>query len=370
MRFEYFQMIDRIVALDVGERTVRSVCIVPKESTIFEGHFPGYPLMPGVLQIECMAQTCGWLVTAINRFTSMPFLIGVKEAKFRSPVLPGEELEFDGKIVHEGSGFCGRRMQRTPAGTSRSVKRRSLIASCRSQFRIPQSHAGMGGADRSAGQRARRGAPQVTERREVWITGVGLITCLGEGLEATWSHLERGDPPPYDDKSFAPYIVHPLAPLNFDKQIPKKSDQRQMELWQRIGVYAAGLALGDAGIAGKPELLDVTDMIVAAAGGERDVPADSAILTGLRKVAERAPVPQRAADERSAPYPVSGAASQSPCRQHFDRPRRRRLLAHILGRGVGRRRRGADRAGAHRRRTKRIDAGRRRLSTRPAGTFF
>jgi 3-oxoacyl-[acyl-carrier-protein] synthase II len=129
----------------------------------------------------------------------------------------------------------------------------------------------------------------VTDRREVWITGVGLITCLGEGLDANWTHLERGDPPPYDAKSFAPYIVHPLAAVNFDKQIPKKGDQRQMELWQRIGVYAAGLALDDAGIAGKPDLLDATDMIVAAAGGERDVPADSAILTGLRKVTERGP---------------------------------------------------------------------------------
>ena len=118
MRFEYFRMIDRIAALDVGGRTVRSVCTVPTESTIFEGHFPGYALMPGVLQIECMAQTCGWLVIAINRMATMPFLIGVKEAKFRSPVLPGEELEFEGKIIHEGSGFTvgeckGRRQGRT-----------------------------------------------------------------------------------------------------------------------------------------------------------------------------------------------------------------------------------------------------------------
>ena len=105
MRFEYFQMIDRIAALDTTERTVRSVCSVPMQSTIFEGHFPGYPLMPGVLQIECMAQTCGWLVIATGRFATMPFLIAVKEAKFRSPVLPGEELEFEGKIIHEGSGF-------------------------------------------------------------------------------------------------------------------------------------------------------------------------------------------------------------------------------------------------------------------------
>ena len=123
--------------------------------------------------------------------------------------------------------------------------------------------------------------------REVWITGVGLLTGLGEGLDAAWQHLERGEPAPHDDKSFAPYIVHPLPPMSFDRQIPKKSDQRQMEMWQRIGVYAAGLALGDAGIAGKPELLDRTDMIVAAGGGERDIAVDTAILAGMRTAAER-----------------------------------------------------------------------------------
>ena len=123
----------------------------------------------------------------------------------------------------------------------------------------------------------------MTERREVWITGVGLLTCLGEGLEKAWQHLERGDPPPYDDKSFAPYIVHQLPPMSFDKQIPKKSDQRQMETWQRVGVYSAGMALTDAGIAGNAELLDHTDMIVAAGGGERDIAVDTAIMAGVRK---------------------------------------------------------------------------------------
>jgi 3-oxoacyl-[acyl-carrier-protein] synthase II len=123
----------------------------------------------------------------------------------------------------------------------------------------------------------------VTHRREVWITGVGLLTCLGEGLEQAWEHLERGDAPAYDDKSFAPYIVHQLPSMSFDKQIPKKSDQRQMETWQRVGVYSAGLALTDAGIAGKPDLLDHTDMIVAAGGGERDIAVDTAIMAGVRK---------------------------------------------------------------------------------------
>ena len=123
----------------------------------------------------------------------------------------------------------------------------------------------------------------MSERREVWITGVGLLTCLGEGLETNWAGLEGGGPPPYDDKTFAPYIVHPLPAMSFDKHIPKKSDQRQMELWQRAGTYAAGLALTDAGIAGKADLLDRTDMIVAAGGGERDIAADNAILAGVRK---------------------------------------------------------------------------------------
>ena len=105
MRLEYFQMIDRVVALDVAERAIRTVCSVPKTSTIFEGHFPNYPLMPGVLLLECMAQTGGWLVMARGGFTAMPFLAGVKEAKFRTAVFPGDELEFAGNVMHEGSGY-------------------------------------------------------------------------------------------------------------------------------------------------------------------------------------------------------------------------------------------------------------------------
>ncbi len=123
----------------------------------------------------------------------------------------------------------------------------------------------------------------MSDRREVWITGIGLLTCLGEGVDAAWARLERGDAPSYDDKSFAPYIVHPLGPISFDKYIPKKSDQRQMETWQRVGVYSAGMALADAGVAGNAELLDRADMIVAAGGGERDVAVDTAIMAGLRK---------------------------------------------------------------------------------------
>ena len=106
MRLEYFQMIDRFVDVNVAERVARAVCTVPKESTVFEGHFPGYPLMPGVLLIECMAQTTGWLVSALTGFTGLPALAGVKEGKIRAAVFPGDELEFEGRVVHEGSGYA------------------------------------------------------------------------------------------------------------------------------------------------------------------------------------------------------------------------------------------------------------------------
>src|SRR6187399_294578 len=113
--------------------------------------------------------------------------------------------------------------------------------------------------------------------KEVWITGIGIVSSLGEGLDAHWDALNEKKIN-IDDKRFAPYIVHPLAPVTFDAQIPKKGDQRQMEAWQRIGTYAAGLALDSAGIKGNPEILGRTDMIVAAGGGERDVAVDMAIL--------------------------------------------------------------------------------------------
>lgn len=115
--------------------------------------------------------------------------------------------------------------------------------------------------------------------REAWITGVGIVSCLGEGPEAHWQRLMAAQPAA-DTATFAPFIVHPLAPINFDAQIPKKGDQRQMEPWQRIGTYAAGLALDSAGVKGKADILSHMDMIVAAGGGERDLAVDSAILSG------------------------------------------------------------------------------------------
>jgi 3-oxoacyl-[acyl-carrier-protein] synthase II len=118
--------------------------------------------------------------------------------------------------------------------------------------------------------------------RNVLITGIGLLSSLGEGLGP---HLAacQGGAPVIDDESFAPYRVHPLKPVDYDRQIPKKSDQRQMEAWQRIGVYAAGLALEDAGLKEDVALKSQMHLIVAAGGGERDYAVDGQILTGLKQ---------------------------------------------------------------------------------------
>jgi 3-oxoacyl-[acyl-carrier-protein] synthase II len=129
--------------------------------------------------------------------------------------------------------------------------------------------------------------------RDALITGIGIVSCLGEGPDAHWQALSDAQPRA-DTTAFAPYIVHPMAPLDYDKQIPKKGDQRQMEPWQRIGTYAAGLALDSAGVKGNAELLAKMDMIVAAGGGERDLAVDSAILSGRGK----APSPDAFLNER------------------------------------------------------------------------
>ena len=118
--------------------------------------------------------------------------------------------------------------------------------------------------------------------RDVVITGIGIASSLGEGLDVHAQAVANGTAPQVDAVSFAPYPVHPLKPLELDRQIPKKSDQRQMEPWQRLGVYTAGLALDDAGLKDDAQAKSALQVIVAAGGGERDHAVDGAILTDLR----------------------------------------------------------------------------------------
>jgi len=106
MKLEYFQMIDGVDSYDADEATITAVANVPAQSPVFEGHFPGLPLMPGVLLIETMAQASGIMLYAVGGFEQLPFLASVKTAKIRSFVLPQSEMTVKARREHDGSGFA------------------------------------------------------------------------------------------------------------------------------------------------------------------------------------------------------------------------------------------------------------------------
>lgn len=106
MRLEDFQLVDRVLSLSIADGRIRAEATVPVNSTILAGHFPGFPLVPGVLLVEAVAQTSGWLMIAAARFERMALLAQIKEAKLRHAVPPGGTLTIDAELVHEGSGFA------------------------------------------------------------------------------------------------------------------------------------------------------------------------------------------------------------------------------------------------------------------------
>jgi 3-oxoacyl-[acyl-carrier-protein] synthase II len=124
---------------------------------------------------------------------------------------------------------------------------------------------------------------------DVVVTGVGLVSSLGVGRQAHEALVFAKDAPKamVDTERLAPYPVHALPVIDWSQQIPKRGDQRQMENWQRLGVFAASLALDDAGFKEDLEACSTMDMIVAAGGGERDINVDSLIVNEALKRNDR-----------------------------------------------------------------------------------
>jgi len=116
MRLEYFEMIDRVVAFDRAAKRIEARAFVPSRSPVFEGHFPGFPLMPGVLLTETMAQASGYLLLGLQGFERMFFLMTVDRARFRSFVVPGQNLTVEATLEHEGSGYVATSAQISAEG--------------------------------------------------------------------------------------------------------------------------------------------------------------------------------------------------------------------------------------------------------------
>ncbi|WP_099864819.1 beta-ketoacyl-ACP synthase [Pararhizobium haloflavum] len=115
---------------------------------------------------------------------------------------------------------------------------------------------------------------------DVVVTGVGIVTCQGVGRAAHESLVTATEAPQavVDNATYAPYPIHPLPEVDWSEQIPRRGDQRQMDQWQRLGVFTAGLALADAGLKDDADACATMDMIVAAGGGERDLAVDTLII--------------------------------------------------------------------------------------------
>ena len=96
-----FLLIERVEIQDAKHAT--GVKCVSVNEGFFQGHFPGRPIMPGVLILEAMAQTCAVLLMAKYNFVNkMAFFLGIDNAKFRAPVTPGSVLRLNVEVIKVG----------------------------------------------------------------------------------------------------------------------------------------------------------------------------------------------------------------------------------------------------------------------------
>ena len=100
-------LVDRVLELEPGKSVVALKNVTANES-FFQGHFPGYPVMPGVLIVEAMAQAgCVMMLSGVNDpETKVPFFAGIDRCKFRRPVVPGDQLRLELDVLRQRGGSC------------------------------------------------------------------------------------------------------------------------------------------------------------------------------------------------------------------------------------------------------------------------
>lgn len=95
-----FLLVDRILEVSPGEHIV-AIKNVTFNEPFFQGHFPGQPIMPGVLIIEALAQTAGMLAFSSGVTGKSVYFMSIEKAKFRKPVVPGDQLRLEVKVLQQ-----------------------------------------------------------------------------------------------------------------------------------------------------------------------------------------------------------------------------------------------------------------------------
>lgn len=99
-----FLLVDRIIDIDRENSTVRGLKNVTINEACFQGHFPGHPILPGVLTVEGIAQALGVLVFELageEGKNKVPYFAALEEVKFKAPVRPGDQLIYEAKILKQ-----------------------------------------------------------------------------------------------------------------------------------------------------------------------------------------------------------------------------------------------------------------------------
>ena len=95
-----FLLIDRVLDCDIENKKIIAIKNVSVNEPFFQGHFPGMPIMPGVLQLEAMAQAGGLLINELaNTNGQIPYFMAIDKARFRKPVVPGDQLTLEVEVA-------------------------------------------------------------------------------------------------------------------------------------------------------------------------------------------------------------------------------------------------------------------------------
>ena len=124
-----FLLIDRVIEVVPGDK-ITALKNVTINEPFFQGHFPGRPIMPGVLIVEAMAQAGGilaYLTGSVEQRNSLIYFMGMDKVRFRKPVVPGDQIIFDAKIIKFRSKAA--KMSGTATVDNQMVARAELLAS-------------------------------------------------------------------------------------------------------------------------------------------------------------------------------------------------------------------------------------------------